>query len=53
MKLKKIKVSFNHWEQIYAVDFLSFEYCPSMDYREMKWKNKLKSDYEIWNIGNG
>ncbi len=38
--------------QIYAVDFLSFEYCPSIDYREKKWKSKLKCDYEIWNIGN-
>ena len=39
--------------QIYAVDFLSFEYCPSMDYREKKWQMKLKEDYENWKIGNG
>ena len=39
--------------KIYAIDFLSFQYCPSMDYRQYLWEDKLKEDCEIWRICNG
>ena len=39
--------------KIYALDFLSFKYCPSINDRQRLWETKLKKDCEIWRICNG